>query len=81
MLSQPIFSKIQILKLGDIFTLKIGKIMYKIHNKSSNISSFRKLTLINQIYTYHTRSPDQENYFFNQSKYNTRSLGFLGAKI
>jgi len=50
--SQQIFLKLQVLKLGDIFTLEIGKIMYKIH-KSSNIFSFGKLALVNQIHTYH----------------------------
>ena len=35
----PLFSRLQILKLHDIFQLELAKLMHKVHNKALNICS------------------------------------------
>ena len=35
----PLFSRLQILKLRDIFQLELAKLMHKVHNKALNICS------------------------------------------
>jgi len=34
--SKPLFSKLQILKLNDIYELEMAKLMHEIYNKSTN---------------------------------------------
>ena len=35
----PLFSRLQILKLHDIFQLELAKLMHKVHNEALNICS------------------------------------------
>jgi len=59
--TKPLFWKLQVLKLNDIFKLEIGKIMHKINAKTSYHNS-KLFVPIDQIHSHNTRK--QQNHYF-----------------
>ena len=84
----PLFSRLQILKLHDIFQLKLAKLMHKVHNKALNICSASTNNYAigyNVRYHIHT-TPEKnikKNYFITRvsSKQAQKCLQCNGPKI
>ena len=55
-LRQPLFLKLEILKIQDLFKVKIGKFIYKCLNKNTPINFRDWFLLTSQIHNYNTRS-------------------------
>ena len=55
-LSDPLFFKLEILKIQDLFKLKIAKFIYKCLNKNTPINFQNWFTLATQTHNYNTRS-------------------------
>ena len=61
----PIFSRLQILKLHDIFQLELAKLMHKVHNKALNICRHQLIimlsaTMLDNIHSHNTRKKHQK---------------------
>ena len=54
--SNPLFLKLEILKIQDLFKVKIGKFIYKCLNKNTPINFRDWFLLTRQIHNYNTRS-------------------------
>ena len=54
--SNPLFLKLEILKIQDLFKVKIGKFIYKCLNKNTHINFRDWFLLTSQIHNYNTRS-------------------------
>ena len=54
--SDPLFFKLEILKIQDLFKLKISKFIYKSLNKDNPINFHNWFILTSQIHNYNTRS-------------------------
>ena len=54
--SNPLFLKLEILKIQDLFKVKIGKFIYKCLNKNTPINFRDWFLLTSQIHNYNTRS-------------------------
>ena len=79
----PLYKKLNLLKLGDIYSLELGEIMHKFH--SGNLpDNFKHLfTPVNQVHCHATRSATRGAYFWQMAhtKCGKRSLRQLGTKI
>ena len=83
---KPLFKKLKLLKLDEIYSLEVAKFMAKIHfNKllefcGDCLKNFMKLS---SIHTYSTRSALSNNYHVPQTNYckTDQSLKVSGAKI
>ena len=79
----PLYMKLNLLKLDDIYSLELGKIMHKF--RSGNLpDNFNHLfTPVNQVHCHATRSATRGAYFWQMAhtKYGKRSLRHLGPKI
>ena len=77
--SSPLFLKLDILKLPEIYELQIGRMMKKqnIKNTSQNILS------LSTVHSYNTRSISKNNYFIPSVKSNIgkTSFNFSGPVI
>ena len=78
----PLCKKLN-LKLDDIYSLELGKIMHKFHsgNPPNNVNHL--FILVNQVHCHATRSGTRGAYFWQMAhtKYGKRSLRHLGPKI
>ena len=81
----PLFSRLQILKLLDIYKLEIAKLMHKVHNKALDICNAltNNYTLLDNIHSHNTRRKHQKNYFMTtvSSKQAQECLQYNGPKI
>ena len=88
----PLFSRLQILKLHDIFQLELAKLMHKVHNKALNICSASTNNYaigynitVDNIHSHNTRKKHQKkkNYFITRvsSKQAQKCLQCNGPKI
>ena len=79
----PLYKKLNLLKLDDIYSLELGKIIHKLH--SGNLpGNFNYLfTPVNQVHCHETRSATRGAYFWQMAhtKYGKRSLRDLGPNI
>jgi len=76
-------SRVNLLKVEDIYNLEIGKIMHKILSGSPP-DNFKQLFIpFNQIHPYATRSATRGAFFWQaaSNKHGKRSLKHLGPKI
>ena len=86
-LTTPLFSRLQILKLHDIYKLEIpvAKLMHKAHNNALNICSAltNNYTPLDNIHSHNTRRKHQKNYFMTRvsSKQAQKCLQYNGPKI
>ena len=89
--SDPLFFKLEIFKIQDIFKIKISKFIYKGLDKNISINFHNWFTLTTQIRNYNTRSKviirDQlintETLFIHTSRtshYGLKKLKFKGLK-
>ena len=81
----PLFHKLQILKLQDLYTLEIAKLMHRLHNNSLNICNLNRDTykLLDNTHSYHTRRKQSKNYFIPRVKttQSQNSLTYIGPKV
>ena len=81
----PLFSRLQILKLHDIYKLEIAKLMHKVHKKALNICNTltNNYTLLDNIHSRNTRRKHQKNYFVTRvsSKQAQKCSQYNGPKI
>ena len=77
--SSPLFLKLNLLKLPEIYELQIGRLMKKqnVKNTSQNILS------LSTVHSYNTRSTSKKNYFIPSVKSNIgkTSLNYYGPVI
>ena len=79
----PLYEKLNLLKLDDIYSLELGKTMHKFHS-GNLLDNFNHLfTPVNQVDCHATRSAARGAYFWQMAhtKYGKRSLRHLGPKI
>ena len=82
--STPLFSKLQVLKLHDIYKFEIAKLMHRNYNKSLNCNStINKYILLDNFHSHNTRRKQQKNYFIRRvsSKQAQKSLNYIGPKF
>ena len=90
--SNPLFLKLETLKIQDLLKVKIGKFIYKCLNKNTPINFLDWFLLTSQIHNYNTRSgytdTDQllstKNLFIptaRTSHYGLKKIKVLGPKI
>ena len=86
------FLRLEILKIHDIFKLKIGKFIYKCLNKNTPINFHNWFTLTTYIHNYNTRSKfinsdnliNTKNLFIPTARtlhYGLTKIKVLGSKI
>ena len=77
----PLFHKLGILKLNDLYVWQIGKIMHKISNSSWN--GTYDFTKVNDVHKYPTRFSQQNNYHRGtmELKMTDRALTIAGPDI
>ena len=82
--SDPLYMKLQLLKLNDIYKLQVAIAMYNISNKIWNIDSqTQPITSINSIHKYQTRLVKKNNYHLHLIRTNLvkSMLTCAGPKI
>jgi len=79
----PLFKKLNLLKLDDIYSLALGNIMHKFHSGNLTDNFNRLFTPVNQVHCHATRSATKGAYFWQMAhtNYGKRSLKHLGPKI
>jgi len=79
----PLYKTLNLLKLDDIYSHALGKIMHKIHSGNLSGTFNRLFTPANQVHCHATRSATRGAYFWQMTLPNTekRSLKHLGPKI
>jgi len=79
----PLYKNLNLLKLDDIYSLELGKIMLKFHTGNLPDNFNHLLTLVNQVHCHAKRSATRGAYFWQMAhtKYGKRSLRHLGPKI
>ena len=84
-LTKPLFYKLQILKLHDLYTLEIAKLMHRLYNNSLNICNLNRDTykLLDDIHSYHRSRKQSKNYFIPRVKttQSQNSLTYIGPKV
>ena len=75
--------KLNLLKLDDIYSLELGKIMHKFHPGNLPDNFNHLFTPVNHVHCHATRSATRGAYFWQRAhtKYGKRSLRHLGPKI
>ena len=78
----PLYKKLNLLKLDEIYSLELGKIMHIFHsgNLPDNFNHF--FTPVNQVHCHATRSATRGAYMWQMghTKYGKRSLRHLGLR-
>ena len=78
-----LYKKLKLLKLDDIYSLELGKIMHNFHsgNLSDNFNHF--FTPVNQVHCHAARSAPRGAYVWQMAhtKYGKRFLKHLGPKV
>ena len=79
--THPLFIRLGLLKLSEIYKLQVGKLMHKYKNKP-NIGEF-KSTSLSCKHNYNTRMAANDNYFIAQTRTNLglRSFSYVGPKL
>ena len=81
--STPIFSELKILKLYDLFYLKLLSFVYECINKTSPSYFHDYFTLLSSVHQYDTRQARMGGIFLNRRntlQYGIRSVRYTGAK-
>ncbi len=82
--SSPIFKDLKILKLSDIFHLKLLTFVYESIHKMSPSCFHNLFCLSLYVHQYSTRQASRGNIYLTQKntvRYGLNSLGYLGAKL
>ena len=82
--SSPIFKDLKILKLSDVFYLKLLTFVYESIHKISPSCFHNFFCLSSYVHQYSTRQASRGNLYLNQKntvRYGLNSLGYLGAKL
>ena len=79
----PLHKKLNVLKLDDIYSLELGKIMHKFHSGNLPDNFNHLFTPVNQVHCHATRSATRGASFWQmaRNKYGKWSLKHPGAKI
>ena len=79
----PLYKKLNLLMLDDIYSLELVKIMHKFHSGNLPDNFNHLFTPVNQEHCHATRSETRGAYFWQMAhtKYGKRSLRHLGPKI
>ena len=79
----PLYKKLNLLKLDEIYSLELGKIMHKYHSGNLPDNFNYLFTPVNQAHCHAMRSATRGAYFWQMghTKYGKRSLKHLGHKI
>ena len=81
--SSPIFSDLKILKLHDLFQLKLLSFVYDLVNRTSPSCFHSFFDLVESVHRYGTRQVTKKDIFLTQKntlQYGIRSVRFFGAK-
>ena len=81
--SSPIFSDLKILKLHDLFQLKLLSFVYDCVNRTSPSCFHSFFDLVESVHRYGTRQVTKKDIFLTQKntlQYGIRSVRFFGAK-
>ena len=81
--STPIFHDLKILKLNDLFQLKLLSFVYESVNKISPTSFHSFFDLVESVHQHRTRQATRNNIFLTQEntlQYGLRSVRYFGAK-
>ena len=81
--SSPIFSNLKILKLQDLFQLKLLSFVYECINKISPVCFYNFFESIKSIHHHDTRKASKNDIFLtrkNTLQYGIRSVRFTGAE-
>ena len=81
--STPIFSDLKILKLGDLFYLKLIIFVYESVNKISPVCFHNFFETLSSIHQYNTRQASKGDIFMTRENtylYGLRSIRYAGAK-
>ena len=72
----PLYKKLNLLKLDDIYSLELGKIIHKYHSGNLPDNVNHLFTPVNQVHCHATRSATRGAYFWQMAhtKYGKRSL-------
>ena len=79
--SAPLFLKLNIIPLNEIYTLNLSLLMYKIHNNA--FTGQYNLIQLNKLHTYNTRSSTNTNYYqqFHKTNQGLNAFTAKGIKI
>ena len=79
--SSELFHKLNILPLNKLYKLNVSTLMHKTHN--NQITGKYKITKIENVHTYNTRSAKNKNYYqpFNKLNLGKNSFTAQGIKI
>ena len=79
--SAPLFSKLNLIPLNEMYTLNLSLLMYKIHNNA--FTGQYNLIQLNNLHTYNTRSSSNTNYFqqFHKTNQGLNAFTAKGIKI
>ena len=78
-----LYKTLKLLKLDDIYSLGLGKIMHKFHSDNLPDNFNHLFTPVNQVHCHATRSATRSAYFWQMAhtKYGKISLRHLGPRI
>ena len=80
----PLFYKLKILTVYDIFKLQLGKLVYESMNHIGPSNNIIQFTRSNVIHNHNTRYASQGNLFNNYvrtTSYGLKSLRYMGGKL
>ena len=80
----PLFHKLNIMNIFDIYKLQIGLVIYESTNNIGPINSIINLPKADEIHQYNTRYANRGNLFINSvrtTRYGLKSISVEGAKL
>ena len=80
----PLFHKLKMLKIYDIYKLQVGKFVFESVNDIGPSQSIIKFTRASEIHDHNTRYANQGNFFVNSirtGRYGLKALKVEGKKV
>ena len=80
----PLFYRLNILTIYDIFKLQLGKLIYESINNIGPSHNIIQFTRSNEIHEHNTRFASRGNFFNNYvrtTSYGLKSLRYMGGKL
>ena len=79
--SSPLFHKLNLLKLNEIYDLKVGTQMFKVNQKNSNF--LHEIPLISSVHDHNTRLNSNANYYKHSvtSELGKTAFSYYGPKV
>ena len=83
-LTPPLFHKLRILNIFDIFKLQLGKLVYECTHRLGPSNNIIKFSRVDEIHCHNTRYAQRGNLYINivrTRRFGLRGLHFEGAKL